>query len=243
MNVVHKVNMVHTIAESGPKSRRVARRQAILDEARDLVNASGFDALTLQRLATRLGYAVGALYRYFPSKEALIAGLEVEVLTELAERMARVAEAARIDAPDAPIAAIIARGRIYAALPKASPEDYRLISLAVADPRVLVPGPQAADILEAARPIFGGLAEDLETAHNAGTLDSGAPVDRALILWSGLQGVLQTQKLARVAPELIVPERLAAEFIVSLLYSWGASRDMLQSNQIFLDQLPETAWI
>ncbi len=220
----------------------MARRQAILNEARDVVNDSGFDALTLQRLATRLGYAVGALYRYFPSKEALIVGLEIEVLNELSEKMSEVARTARIDAPHPAIAAILARARVYCALPKSSPEEYRLISLAVADPRVLVPGPQASDIFEAARPLFGGLAEDLESAHQSEILGPGSALDRALILWSGLQGVLQTHKLARVAPELIVPERLAQALVSSLLTSWGACDQTLQRNQIFINNLPDTVW-
>ncbi|MCA9555215.1 MAG: helix-turn-helix transcriptional regulator, partial [Myxococcales bacterium] len=73
------MNMVHTEPRPRtPAARREARRQAIVDEALALVTEGGFEALTLQRLAGRLGYAVGALYRYFPSKEALLAALQVD---------------------------------------------------------------------------------------------------------------------------------------------------------------------
>lgn len=231
------MNMVHSLADPGPKARREARRQAVLDAARAQLQQGGFETLTLQRLAKRLGYAVGALYRYFPSKEALLAALEVEVLQELAQRLSEAAEAARAQAPFPALAAILAQTRLYAALPQARPDEYRLISFAIADPRVLVPGPEAADVFEAARPIFLALAQDLAEAEDQDLLHAGAPIDRGLVLWSGLQGILQVQKLARVAPELVQPERLARDFTQSLLHGWGAPLEALSQTNLHLNTL------
>ena len=51
------MNMVHTEPRPRtPAARREARRQAIVDEALALVTEGGFEALTLQRLAGRLGF-------------------------------------------------------------------------------------------------------------------------------------------------------------------------------------------
>ncbi len=236
------MNMVHTLADAGPKARREARRQAILDAARDLVEQGGFEALTLQRLAKRLGYAVGALYRYFPSKEALWAAMEAQVLRDLAGRLTDAADRARQDAPHGAVAAILTRVRLYRALPRARPVDYRLLSFAMADPRVLVPGPEATDIYEAAQPIFVELSGDLALAQQQGLLSEGGPIDRALILWSGLQGILQTEKLARVAPDLLQPDRLADEFTQSLLRAWGLAQEHWQQNNLHLDGLPAEIW-
>jgi len=50
-------------------------RQKIVDTARDLFTEKGFDQATTRDLASRAGIAVGTLFNYFPSKEAL--GMEI----------------------------------------------------------------------------------------------------------------------------------------------------------------------
>lgn len=47
-------------------------RQQIFQCALDLFRENGFDATTMQDVATRAGVAKGAAYYYFPSKEAII---------------------------------------------------------------------------------------------------------------------------------------------------------------------------
>ena len=47
----------------------------------------GFDALTMQRLADECDAAVGAVYRYFPSKGALVAEVQREAIDRLATAM------------------------------------------------------------------------------------------------------------------------------------------------------------
>jgi type II secretory pathway predicted ATPase ExeA len=48
------------------------RREHVVDEAIVLLDADGLDALTLRKLATRLGVQAGALYWHFASKQALL---------------------------------------------------------------------------------------------------------------------------------------------------------------------------
>jgi len=236
------MNMVHTEPRPRtPAARREARRQAIVDEALALVTEGGFEALTLQRLAGRLGYAVGALYRYFPSKEALLAALQVDRLGALSARLEAAAEAAEATEP-APgrraLAGVLAAVRVYVALPAAHPEEHRLMSLAVADPRVLVPEPEAREVLLAAQPILARLALRLAAAAEAGALSplpEAEPGARAVVLWAGLQGVLQTSKLGRVAPELVDTERLAHTLVQGLLRGWGARDEDLAAAAARVD--------
>ena len=51
------------------------KRQAILDAALPLFAAKGFDATAVPQIAAAAGVAVGTIYRYFPTKEALDAAL------------------------------------------------------------------------------------------------------------------------------------------------------------------------
>jgi len=48
------------------------RREHVVDEAIALLDADGLDALTMRKLATRLGVQAGALYWHFASKQALL---------------------------------------------------------------------------------------------------------------------------------------------------------------------------
>src|SRR5271157_1652892 len=58
--------------------RRIAdpeRRERILDAAERAFVRHGFHATTMQHVADELGMSAGNLYRYFPSKEAIVEGL------------------------------------------------------------------------------------------------------------------------------------------------------------------------
>ena len=61
-----------------PAGRRAAdaeRRERILEAAERAFVRHGFHATTMQRVADELGMSAGNLYRYFPSKEAIVEGL------------------------------------------------------------------------------------------------------------------------------------------------------------------------
>ncbi len=72
-----------------------ARREHILDAALQCFARGGFHATTMQMICREAAVSPGALYVYFDSKEALIAGLCERDRAEFAERFARLA-----DAPD-----------------------------------------------------------------------------------------------------------------------------------------------
>src|SRR4051795_3550849 len=51
------------------------RRAEILEAARRCVARSGFHQASMQDICAEAGMSPGNLYRYFPSKEAIIAGI------------------------------------------------------------------------------------------------------------------------------------------------------------------------
>jgi TetR/AcrR family transcriptional regulator, repressor for uid operon len=80
---------------SAPIGRRITdpdRRLRILGAAERAFVGNGFHATTMQHVADEAGMSAGNLYRYFPSKEAIVEGLceldQAELAAAFAELMA-----------------------------------------------------------------------------------------------------------------------------------------------------------
>ncbi len=71
-----------------------ARREHILDAAEQCFARAGFHRTTMHDICKEAGVSPGALYVYFDSKEALIAGIAERDRAEFAERLAALAGAA-----------------------------------------------------------------------------------------------------------------------------------------------------
>jgi TetR/AcrR family transcriptional regulator, repressor for uid operon len=70
-----------------------ARREHILDAAEKCFARAGFHRTTMHDICREAGVSPGALYVYFNSKEALIAGIAERDRAEFAERLAALAAA------------------------------------------------------------------------------------------------------------------------------------------------------
>jgi len=70
-----------------------ARREHILDAAEQCFGRAGFHRTTMHDICREAGVSPGALYVYFDSKEALIAGIAERDRAEFAERLAALSNA------------------------------------------------------------------------------------------------------------------------------------------------------
>ncbi|MER7013792.1 TetR/AcrR family transcriptional regulator [Saccharopolyspora sp. NPDC000359] len=94
------------------------RRREIVEVAKQLIIEGGFEAATMRSIVAAAGYANGALKRYFPSKDDIIAATFQSVLAEMNERIR-----AQGPAPADPLEAL--RHYVEAALPL---DQYRIDS-------------------------------------------------------------------------------------------------------------------
>lgn len=62
---------------------QAARRQRVIDAALDLGHAGGYDAVQIRDVARTAGVALGTIYRYFTSKDHLLAAAMVEWTADL----------------------------------------------------------------------------------------------------------------------------------------------------------------
>jgi AcrR family transcriptional regulator len=97
------------------------RAREIVAAARELLDAEGHDALSMRRLADRLGIKAPSIYKHLPDKETL----EAAIISLAFEEQAAAFEAAVADGSGAPLEALVRAYRTFAA---EHPHLYRLMT-------------------------------------------------------------------------------------------------------------------
>jgi TetR/AcrR family transcriptional regulator, cholesterol catabolism regulator len=68
---------------------QAARRERVIRAALELAAEGGYDVVQMRDVATRAEVALGTIYRYFPSKDALLLAVMVQWLGDLEQRVMR----------------------------------------------------------------------------------------------------------------------------------------------------------
>lgn len=233
-NITKIVNMIHRTQNSLPDGRverkRRSRKKTLIDQALAILEEGGWDALTLQAVADRADYAVAALYRYFPSKDALIAEMQMRVVSQIRDAV----ELARVRLTETPatpraraLATLAACVETYIGYAVAYPERYGLIGASLGDPRRILSDESALRVLASVEPVFSIMTGAMK--------DAGIPGDsrmRVWTIWATLNGILQIRKLARLSTPGGASEDLAASAVESLLAGFGVvRRDWVRARQ------------
>jgi AcrR family transcriptional regulator len=66
---------IQTLAKEPKRERGKQRVAALMDAGAELFAEKGYEATTMTEIASRAGAAIGSLYQFFPSKEALAEAL------------------------------------------------------------------------------------------------------------------------------------------------------------------------
>jgi TetR/AcrR family transcriptional regulator, cholesterol catabolism regulator len=68
---------------------QAARRERVIRAALELAAEGGYDVVQMRDVASRAEVALGTIYRYFPSKDALLLAVMVQWLVDLEQRVMR----------------------------------------------------------------------------------------------------------------------------------------------------------
>ncbi len=214
--------------------RRIARLNDILEAAEAQVVRAGFDSLSIQGVAQAVDLTPGALYRYFDSKSALIIALTERVVSGFASDLGRVLETLPARSP---LARVAAAALTYGELATEAPHRFGLLSMLLADARVLVPEAQtAAPAMTAATTALDPIVRALEHARSLGLLSDGDAAERALVLMASSHGILQLRKQAQRLPQLLDVQVLLRRTVAALLVGWGATPDDANGTISALDE-------
>jgi AcrR family transcriptional regulator len=171
-----------------------ATRRALLDEAAELLDGGGPDAVTLREVGARAGVSRGAAYRHFDDKERLLTAVAAESWERIGDRMHALRTDSRLSPHDTLRAALVG----VIAISRQQRHLYQLMfSAPVGDP---------AAVVRAAQRMcdeFLAIVADVVGEQNAGRY--------AAILLTGVHGaaglessgLLRTDKWQTDAEELV----------------------------------------
>ena len=131
------------------------RAREIVAAARAILEEEGLDALTMRRIAERLGIRAPSLYKHFPDKESL----EAAIISAAFEEQAGVFERA-VGEGDDPLEAL---GAAYRRFALAHPHLYRLMTDRELRRDLLAPGVEE----RAGLTIYRAAGEDTDRARAA----------------------------------------------------------------------------
>src|SRR6201993_684183 len=165
---------------------RAARRQLIVDTARQVAEAEGWDAVTTRRLSTEIEYSQPVLYKHFSCMDQVAAAVAIDGFAELA----RLLRAARTGARK-PNAALNRIARAYLDFARDNPAVYD----AMFTGRTTLHFAQADTPPELVA-AFGALREAVALASGASDADTLAEV-----FWAALHGLTSLSHCGRLRPD------------------------------------------
>jgi AcrR family transcriptional regulator len=172
---------------SGRRERqRAERHQLIIDTAREIAEADGWDAVTTRRLAEAIEYSQPVLYSHFAGKDAIVGAVALEGFAELARRVRE-----RVDAAPDGRSAVAAVAETYLRFATERPALYEAMFQLTTD----YPFADAAS----PPPLHDGFAairDGLERATGSEDLDL-----RTELFWSALHGIVTLTRSGRLPPE------------------------------------------
>ena len=208
-----------------------------------MVSDDGVDRLTMQRMADDLDCAVGTIYTYFSSKDALLAELQrlaIDRITEsyrlLQARVDPQLDERADDEAEAALARLVLGLRFWVSSAQVYPEESNLFR-ALTTRRTRISDDEAANMLPSAWQLFALGATNVQTAIDAGAITPGNAAERMVTAAAALGGVLLLEGIAHFDPDLFAGRTLALRFVDDVLRGWGADADRLVAASALADAL------
>lgn len=237
LKMVHTLKMVQHLSRAHlsvvPDDRRERSREkkraAILRAADALIAEEGLRGITMQRVADRLDCAVGTLYLYFPSKAALVAGLQGEAIDTLRASF----ESAQplidtylaesdLDEDLVALVRLVAFGAHWVSAAVVFADEFELQRALLSEKVPLDAEDAVRDVVPVLQRLLGHPMALLHAGVSRGVLTAGDDQARALVWVAALNGVLLLEALAPVDRHLFRSNHLARQLTHDLLRGWGA---------------------
>lgn len=217
------------------EERRASRREDVQRAALRIVAAEGLSALTIQRVAKEVSASVGGLYRYYPSKEAMIGAVAAAIIGDLAATQVSDLDASRarwaaqeLDRDAALLVAeLLLSITVYTRLGDRNFEHHALLNAVHSDVNPVLPVEGAVELDVALEPLLVRVIGAIMGLQAAGTFNAGDAKLRAFVLWGTMFGVNQFRTRDRFSPPEYATHMLLRATFENLLVGFGAPRDVV----------------
>jgi len=219
--------MIHRNVTTQPsphvQNKRAQRKRDILRVTLTLIEDRGIDTLKMTDIAQAMDWRVGALYRYYPSRDAIEVDLQRVILIGLRKSgLTLVKNTRRLKHALSPLIETAGLCLHYAAFSSAYPWPMAVLGASLALPRFVFQDDDAKAVAHDVSLGLIDLSRALESTAAAGLIEHGSAPTRALSLWSALHGVSLTGKLNRFAPSHPSAIDLSASLLTAIMVGWGA---------------------
>jgi AcrR family transcriptional regulator len=243
VNIVYFVNMIHGTDRRSRK--RQERIQRILSTAQTILLDEGLEAVTVHRIARELDLTVGALYRYFPSKQAMLTALGEDIVRGFTSSLSQIADLYETSVQDSqtlsPLTPLLVISSAFLELAESSPARYRMVDLMLVDPRSMVPEEDRMMVLQTLFELLARVERLLEQSSTRNLISAGNARERTIVLWSALLGINSMLKMRRLYPEQVPAKNLAKDTITALFIAWECDATALNTHfkeaRAFLNEL------
>jgi len=222
---------------------RLARRDQYLRAAMRIVSDDGVERLTMQRMADDLDCAVGTIYTYFESKDALLSELQRLALDRISEsyrvlreRVDPQLDERATDEVEAALARVILGLRFWVSTAEVYPDESNLFR-SLTTRRTKMSPDEAVRMLPSAWQLFALGSEVVQDAQDVGALSPGRAGERMVTAAAALGGVLLLSGLAHFDPDLFAGPGLALTMVDDLVRGWGADPHRHASANALADAL------
>ena len=161
-----------------------------------------------------MGSAVGAMYRYFDGKDALLHALQDQALTAFSAHLEREITG---DGLERVMTAFLAWHRFA----EAEPALHALLDGALSDPHRLLSDEAATAVDARLRGVMATCQQTLLDAQEAGLLDDGDARVRSYAMFAAVHGTEHFRKRDGYAE--VASDDVRQELLRSLLRGWGAT--------------------
>lgn len=230
-------------SEGGRVARNRRRRsEAFLSTGLRIVTEEGAEALTMARLASELDTAVGSVYRYYGSKDELMAAIQANAIDRLHRSHDRSVEplvaavAPRVDDHEA-LVRLVGLGRWFCAATDVYPEEIRLLHMVSARRSSVMRPATAAGLLPPAMALVAAVGSTIDAAVAAGALRPGSGLARAIMWLTAFGGVFVADDLEHFVPDVLGGGRLVRRLNVDLMVGWGAAPAAVERVEAAIDGL------
>ena len=194
VNTVYFTNSEEFLGVKERQEReRVATSRAILDAARELFVAEGYQNVSIRKIAEKIEYSPAAIYSYFPSKDDIFLALAEEGFRML---FASSADCAHAQTHTNHVDCVRAAFWHLYEFSKEHPEYYSLMFVDRSVPRISQDWERFGFVREMRRQI----SEMIQQAIDAGDFKAGSPHMVFRVLSAAIHGVAVIRLCERIHP-------------------------------------------